>query len=155
MYTTQPYSSTVKVLASAALDKSVPGAGAQLARELAGVAAEQGKGLEVYTPFQTKLWTDLGFKGNEAITEGVPVPGVVGETAGTHKFGGVVLNDNQIAVFVVAALAAILLWFVIRRTRVGLEMRAVVDRESLADRAQRIAAFLVLESREEILRSFQ
>ena len=76
---------------------------------------------------------DLGFKGNEAITEGVPVPGVVGETAGTHKFGGVVLNDNQIAVFVVAALAAILLWFVIRRTRVGLEMRAVVDRESLAD----------------------
>ena len=49
-----------------------------------------------------------------------------------YKIGGVVLNSDQIAVFVVAALAAIVLWFVIRRTRVGLEMRAVVDRESLA-----------------------
>ncbi|MFN8026932.1 MAG: ATP-binding cassette domain-containing protein [Acidimicrobiia bacterium] len=76
---------------------------------------------------------DLGFKGNEAVTEGVPVPGIAGETAANHKFGGVVLNDNQIAVFVVAALAAILLWFIIRRTRVGLEMRAVVDRDSLAN----------------------
>ena len=45
---------------------------------------------------------------------------------------GVVLNSDQIAVFIVAALAAVVLWFVIRRTRVGLEMRAVVDRESLA-----------------------
>ena len=43
------------------------------------------------------------------------------------------LNSDQIAVFVVAALAAVVLWFVIRRTRVGLEMRAVVDRESLAN----------------------
>ena len=34
--------------------------------------------------------------------------------------------------FVVAAIAAIVLWVVIRRTRVGLEMRAVVDRDSLA-----------------------
>ena len=50
-----------------------------------------------------------------------------------YKIGGVVLNSDQIAVFVVAALAAIVLWFVIRRTRVGLEMRAVVDRESLAN----------------------
>ena len=39
---------------------------------------------------------------------------------------------DQIAVFVVAALAAIVLWFVIRHTRAGLEMRAVVDREHLA-----------------------
>ena len=50
-----------------------------------------------------------------------------------YKIGGVVLNSDQIAVFVVAAIAAIVLWFVIRRTRVGLEMRAVVDRESLAN----------------------
>ena len=34
--------------------------------------------------------------------------------------------------FIVAAIAALVLWFVLRRTRVGLEMRAVVDRESLA-----------------------
>ena len=34
--------------------------------------------------------------------------------------------------FVVAAIAAIVLWLVIRHSRVGLEMRAVVDREQLA-----------------------
>jgi len=76
---------------------------------------------------------DLGLQGNEAVTEGVPVAGIAGNEPASYKIGGVVLNDNQIAVFVVAALAAILLWFIIRRTRVGLEMRAVVDRESLAN----------------------
>jgi branched-subunit amino acid ABC-type transport system permease component/ABC-type branched-subunit amino acid transport system ATPase component len=75
---------------------------------------------------------DLGFQGNEAINEGVAVPGAWKTPATSYKIGGVVLNTDQIAVFVVAALAAILLWFVIRRTRVGLEMRAVVDRETLA-----------------------
>ena len=44
----------------------------------------------------------------------------------------VVLNTDQVAVFVVAAIVAALLYVVIRRTRVGLEMRAQVDRESLA-----------------------
>ena len=34
--------------------------------------------------------------------------------------------------FAVAAAAAVGLWFVLRRTRIGLEMRAVVDREALA-----------------------
>ena len=63
----------------------------------------------------------------------MPVAGV-GPTPRTNynPLGGVVLNSDQIAVFVVAAVAAVVLWFVIRRTRVGLEMRAVVDRESLA-----------------------
>ncbi|MCA9880951.1 MAG: transposase, partial [Thermomicrobiales bacterium] len=42
------------------------------------------------------------------------------------------LNSNQLAVFIVAAIVAALLYVVIRRTRVGLEMRAQVDRESLA-----------------------
>ncbi len=76
---------------------------------------------------------DLGLKGNDAITQGVPVPGVGPTPHDSYRIGGVVLNSDQIAVFVVAAIAAIVLWFVIRRTRVGLEMRAVVDRESLAD----------------------
>jgi ABC-type branched-subunit amino acid transport system ATPase component/branched-subunit amino acid ABC-type transport system permease component len=54
-----------------------------------------------------------------------------------HPFGWLGLPDvnldgNQLAVFVAAAAAAVLLWFVVRRTRIGLEMRAVVDRESLA-----------------------
>jgi ABC-type branched-subunit amino acid transport system ATPase component/branched-subunit amino acid ABC-type transport system permease component len=75
---------------------------------------------------------NLGFEGNQAINEGVHVPGVGPTPHDSYKIGGVVLNSDQIAVFVVAAIAAIVLWFVIRRTRVGLEMRAVVDRESLA-----------------------
>ena len=49
-----------------------------------------------------------------------------------HISQGVNLNTDQIAVFVAAGIAAFALWFVIRRTRVGLQMRAVVDRESLA-----------------------
>lgn len=44
----------------------------------------------------------------------------------------VVINSDQLAVFVVAAIAAVVLYLVIRRTRVGLEMRAIVDRKSLA-----------------------
>ena len=76
---------------------------------------------------------DLGLQGNDAVNEGVPVPGIGPTPHDNYKIGGVVLNSDQIAVFVVAALAAIVLWFVIRRTRVGLEMRAVVDRESLAN----------------------
>jgi ABC-type branched-subunit amino acid transport system ATPase component/branched-subunit amino acid ABC-type transport system permease component len=76
---------------------------------------------------------DLGFMGNGAITDGVPVPGVGPTPQHTYKpFLNVVLNSDQIAVFIVALIAAVVLWFVIRRTRVGLEMRAVVDRESLA-----------------------
>jgi ABC-type branched-subunit amino acid transport system ATPase component/branched-subunit amino acid ABC-type transport system permease component len=76
---------------------------------------------------------DLGFVGNNATTEGVPVPGIGPTPHKNYKpFGGVVLNSDQIAVFVVALIAAVGLWLVIRKTRVGLEMRAVVDRESLA-----------------------
>ena len=75
---------------------------------------------------------DLGLRGNEAINEGLAVPGIWTTPPDNYKIGGVVLNTDQIAVFVIAALAAIVLWFVIRRTRVGLEMRAVVDRETLA-----------------------
>ncbi len=75
---------------------------------------------------------DLGFVGNTGTSEGLPAPGVAFTPHHNYKIGGVVLNSDQIAVFVVAALAAVVLWYVIRRTRVGLEMRAVVDRESLA-----------------------
>ena len=42
------------------------------------------------------------------------------------------INSDQLAVFIVAAVVAFILYFVIRRTRVGLEMRALVDRDSLA-----------------------
>ena len=60
---------------------------------------------------------DLGFKGNDALTEGVPAPGVWKTPHVNYEIAGVHLNSDQIAVFVIAALAAIGLWFVIRRTR--------------------------------------
>jgi ABC-type branched-subunit amino acid transport system ATPase component/branched-subunit amino acid ABC-type transport system permease component len=45
---------------------------------------------------------------------------------------GVSLNSDQVAVFVAAAIAAVALWLVLRHTRLGLEMRAVVNRSDLA-----------------------
>ena len=63
-------------------------------------------------------------------TKGGSAPGVGPTPAHVyHPLHGVALNSDQLAVFVVAAVAAVGLWFVLRRTRVGLEMRAVVDRE--------------------------
>ena len=71
--------------------------------------------------------------GNDATLNGIPVPGI-GPTPAHfyHPASGVALDSNQIAVFIVAAVAAVVLWIVLRRTRLGLEMRAVVDRETLA-----------------------
>jgi len=69
---------------------------------------------------------------------GGPIPPGIGPTpAEVYRFewlglDGVNLNSNQLAVFIVAALVAVLLYLIIRRTRVGLEMRAQVDREALA-----------------------
>ncbi|SHN75724.1 ABC transporter permease subunit [Cryptosporangium aurantiacum] len=47
-------------------------------------------------------------------------------------FTGVVLDTDQIAVLVVAALTAAGLWLLLNRSRVGLAMRADVDRRELA-----------------------
>ncbi|GAA3389356.1 ABC transporter permease subunit [Cryptosporangium minutisporangium] len=47
-------------------------------------------------------------------------------------FTGVVLDTDQIAVLVVAALTAAGLWLLMNRTRIGLAMRADVDRRELA-----------------------
>jgi ABC-type branched-subunit amino acid transport system ATPase component/branched-subunit amino acid ABC-type transport system permease component len=49
-----------------------------------------------------------------------------------HISSGINLSTDQLAVFVAAAISAFALWLIIRRTRVGLLMRAVVDRETLA-----------------------
>jgi ABC-type branched-subunit amino acid transport system ATPase component/branched-subunit amino acid ABC-type transport system permease component len=64
-------------------------------------------------------------------------PGVGPRPPRVFRFGwlglqSVHLDTDQLAVFVAAAAAAAILWFVVRRTRAGLEMRAVVDRDSLA-----------------------
>jgi ABC-type branched-subunit amino acid transport system ATPase component/branched-subunit amino acid ABC-type transport system permease component len=74
-----------------------------------------------------------GFVGNTAIDQNVPAPGI-GPTPARefHPLHGVALSSDQLIVFGCAALAAASLWFVLRRTRLGLEMRAVVDRDGLA-----------------------
>jgi ABC-type branched-subunit amino acid transport system ATPase component/ABC-type branched-subunit amino acid transport system permease subunit len=49
-----------------------------------------------------------------------------------RPLSGVAINSDQLAVFVAAVAVAVLLWLVLRHTRVGLEMRAGVDRRELA-----------------------
>jgi branched-subunit amino acid ABC-type transport system permease component len=49
-----------------------------------------------------------------------------------RPLSGVAINSDQLAVFLAAGGAALLLWAVLRHTRVGLEMRAGVDRRDLA-----------------------
>jgi ABC-type branched-subunit amino acid transport system ATPase component/branched-subunit amino acid ABC-type transport system permease component len=49
-----------------------------------------------------------------------------------RPLSGVAINSDQLAVFVAAGGAALLLWLVLRHTRIGLEMRAGVDRRELA-----------------------
>jgi branched-subunit amino acid ABC-type transport system permease component len=56
-----------------------------------------------------------------------PVPAEV-----FHPIASVSIDSDQLAVLIAAGAAAALLWWVIRKTRAGLEMRAVVDRSELA-----------------------
>jgi ABC-type branched-subunit amino acid transport system ATPase component/branched-subunit amino acid ABC-type transport system permease component len=51
----------------------------------------------------------------------------------TWRMGDVLIDSNQIAVFLAALVAAAGLWAMLRRTRLGLRMRAVVDRRDLAE----------------------
>src|SRR5580704_5424637 len=46
-------------------------------------------------------------------------------------FKGVSINSDQVIVFAFAAFTALLVWLVIRHTRIGLEMRAAVDARRL------------------------
>jgi len=46
--------------------------------------------------------------------------------------GKIPINSNELAVFAAAAACALALWYLMRRTPLGLQMRAVVDRSSLA-----------------------
>ncbi len=47
-------------------------------------------------------------------------------------FANFEINSDQLVVLVVAVVVAVVLWFVMRRTPLGLRMRAVVDRHQLA-----------------------
>jgi branched-subunit amino acid ABC-type transport system permease component/ABC-type branched-subunit amino acid transport system ATPase component len=78
----------------------------------------------------------LGLVGNQATETGMPPPGLGPSPAHGYRLpkflAEVGVNSDQIAVFIAALISAIGLWYLMRRTRVGLEMRAVVDRETLA-----------------------
>lgn len=84
-------------------------------------------------------WLGLGLTklSDVAADTGFVPPGVGPSPTKVYRLSwlgldNVVLNSDQLAVFVVAAIAAAVLYVVLRRTRVGLEMRAIVDRKSLA-----------------------
>jgi ABC-type branched-subunit amino acid transport system ATPase component/branched-subunit amino acid ABC-type transport system permease component len=74
-----------------------------------------------------------GWVGNKADNQGLSTPGL-GPTPAkvVHVMNGVALTSDQLAVFAAALISAAVLWFVLRHTRIGLEMRAVVDRRHLA-----------------------
>lgn len=75
----------------------------------------------------------LGLIGNKASNEGLLTPGLGPTPAKVfHVIKDVALTSDQLAVFAAALLSATLLWLVLRHSRVGLEMRAVVDRRQLA-----------------------
>jgi ABC-type branched-subunit amino acid transport system ATPase component/branched-subunit amino acid ABC-type transport system permease component len=75
----------------------------------------------------------LGLLGNTATVQGAVAPGIGPTPAHVyHLLTSVALNSDQLAVFAVTAVSAAALWYVLRRTRVGLDMRAVVDRSGLA-----------------------
>jgi ABC-type branched-subunit amino acid transport system ATPase component/branched-subunit amino acid ABC-type transport system permease component len=75
--------------------------------------------------------SDLAGSGGHAPGIG-PDPSHVYRPFGWLGLSKIHLNSDQLAVFIAAVIAALVLWYVVRKTRAGLEMRAVVDRESLA-----------------------
>jgi ABC-type branched-subunit amino acid transport system ATPase component/branched-subunit amino acid ABC-type transport system permease component len=83
------------------------------------------------------LGLDLAKLSDYGADVGFIPPGVGPTPTKVYRLGwlgleNVSINSDQLAVFIVAALVAVLLYVIVRRTRVGLEMRAQVDRESLA-----------------------
>jgi ABC-type branched-subunit amino acid transport system ATPase component/branched-subunit amino acid ABC-type transport system permease component len=75
---------------------------------------------------------DLGLPSAADTQAGGNAPGIGPFPATSFRVFEIVLDSNKIAVFVAAALSALVLWVVLRKTRAGLSMRAVVDRRSLA-----------------------
>ncbi len=74
-----------------------------------------------------------GWVANKADNQGLSTPGLGPTPAKVfHVMQGVALTSDQVAVFAAALVSAAVLWFVLRHTRIGLEMRAVVDRRHLA-----------------------
>jgi ABC-type branched-subunit amino acid transport system ATPase component/branched-subunit amino acid ABC-type transport system permease component len=61
-------------------------------------------------------------------------PGIGPVPAHSYRISqGVSLNSNQVIVFAAAVISAVALWALVRRTRLGLKMRATVDLPELAE----------------------
>jgi len=97
-------------------------------------------GLLVALPALTKWVTDLlvdvldvEITRSAAVTQVAFPPGVgpVPKKDWTLP-GAVPFDSNQLIVFVAAAVSAVVLWYLMRRTPLGLRMRSVVDRADLA-----------------------
>ncbi|HEX6313113.1 MAG TPA: ATP-binding cassette domain-containing protein, partial [Acidimicrobiia bacterium] len=79
-------------------------------------------------------------QGNEIFDWGLPSTDQVARPPGLgpvppdvwHIMKGVTINSNQVAVLAAAGVSAVVLWYMLRHTRVGLGMRAGVDRPDLA-----------------------
>ena len=97
-------------------------------------------GILVALPALTELIVDLGTKtwdwGLQSTDYVFLTPGVwkVPSKTWIYDEGGLDLriSSNQWTVLVVAVVVAVLLWAMMRHTRLGLQMRAVVDRPELA-----------------------
>ena len=72
--------------------------------------------------------------GNLPTNESVTTSPGLGPTPATyfHPLSGVVIDSDQIAILAAAIVSAAGLWFLLRHTRLGLAMRANVDRPELA-----------------------
>ncbi len=66
-------------------------------------------------------------------TQVASAPGIGPTKISTWRLAGVPLNSNQLAVFATAALVALGMWILMRHTRLGLTMRAMVDKPVLAE----------------------
>jgi len=79
-------------------------------------------------------------QGNEIFDWGLPATQQVARPPGLgptppevwRLSEGLTINSNQVAVLAAAAVSAALLWYMLRHTRIGLAMRAGVDRPDLA-----------------------
>ena len=75
-----------------------------------------------------------GLVGNSDLDAGAPAPGLGPSPAHVYDvLHGVALSSDQIVVFIVASVCAVSLYLILRHTRFGLEIRAVVDKDTLAN----------------------
>jgi ABC-type branched-subunit amino acid transport system ATPase component/branched-subunit amino acid ABC-type transport system permease component len=110
-------------------------------RRLAG-APEQARivgtvGLSIALPaFVLLLFTELVNIGHLHLVVGAnSVPVSLGPSPAKlwHLFGSASISSDQVIIFAFAAVIALVVWFVVRHTRIGLEMRAAVDARRLAE----------------------